>query len=96
VIAVTLTGSPSHAIARTPIHRFVPRFQVKLSYGFDISSACDNLYCRPRSTPIFITMVMRNAMGTPLNGGMPYLRYVAAAFEARSTSLNSARDLGVI
>jgi hypothetical protein len=66
VITVTLTGSPCDAIARTPIHRFVPRSQIKHSYGFAISSACDNLYCRFRSTNIFITIVMRNAMGTPL------------------------------
>src|SRR6266567_1458254 len=51
LIAVTLTGSPSDAIARTPIHRFVPRSQIKHSYGFAISSACDNLYCRHRSLP---------------------------------------------
>jgi hypothetical protein len=66
VIAVTLTGSPRDAIARTPTHCFVPRSQIKHSYGLAISSACDNLYCRFRSTPIFITIVLRNAMGTLL------------------------------
>jgi len=64
VIAVTLTGSPSEAIARTPTHRFVPRSQIKHSYGFAISSACDNLYCRYDLIPIFITIVMRNARAT--------------------------------
>jgi hypothetical protein len=65
-MAVTLTGSPGDAIARTPIHCFVPRSQIKHSYGFAISSACDNLYCRSDPIPIFITIVMRNAMGTLL------------------------------
>ena len=35
MIAVTLTGSPRDAIARTPIHCFVPRSQIKHSYGLD-------------------------------------------------------------
>jgi len=51
VIALTLTGSPRDAIARTPTHCFVPRSQIQHSYGFAISSACDNLYCRHRSLP---------------------------------------------
>ena len=64
MIAVTLTGSPGDAIARTPTHCFVPRSQIKHSYGFAISSACDNLYSRRDLISIFITIVMRNAMGT--------------------------------
>jgi len=65
-MTVTLTGSPGDAIARTPIHCFVPRSQIKHSYGFNLSSACDNLYCRSDLTTIFITIVVRNAMGTLL------------------------------
>lgn len=49
-------------IAKTPIHCFVPRSQVKHSYGFTVSSANDNLYSRIRSNTIFITIVVRNAI----------------------------------
>ena len=62
-MTVTLTGSPRDAIARTPIHCFVPRSQIKHSYGLAISSARDNLDCRSVET-IFITILVRNAIGT--------------------------------
>ena len=73
MIAVTLTGSPRDSIARTPIHRFVPRSQVKHFYGFAISSACDNLYCRSDLTNIFLTIVMRDAMGTLLRAAFTFV-----------------------
>jgi hypothetical protein len=66
VIAVTLTGSPSDAIARTPTHRFVPRSQIKHSYGFAVSSGVRQPLLPPSIYPIFITIVVRNARGTLL------------------------------
>src|SRR5205807_9748274 len=52
--------SPGH-----PTYPFVPRSQIKHSYGLAISSACDNLDCRWIET-IFITILVRNAIGNTL------------------------------
>src|SRR5258708_30246822 len=49
--------SPGH-----PTYPFVPRSQIKHSYGLAISSARDNLDCRWIET-IFITILVRNAIG---------------------------------
>src|SRR6266478_443082 len=45
-----------------PTYPFVPRSQIKHSYGLAISSARDNLDCRWIET-IFITILVRNAIG---------------------------------
>jgi len=95
-MAVTLTGSPGDAIARTPIHCFVPRSQIKHSYGFNLSSACDNLYCRSDLTTIFITIVVPKAMGTLLRAASallptPGLDTMFLAGDGLEISLDTAR-----